>query len=57
MLGWYDAIVTSVTEITAGRGATREGEAAFAALSERLESVIGARAATRCCERLPRTTR
>ncbi len=42
VLGWYDAIVTSVTEITAGRGATREGEAAFAALSERLKSVIGA---------------
>ncbi len=40
VLGWYDAIVNSVTEITAGRGPTLAGEAAFAALSERLERVI-----------------
>jgi cytochrome P450 len=40
VLGWYDAIVKSVTEITAGHGATPEGKAAFAALSERLENVI-----------------
>ncbi len=40
VLAWYDAIVTSVTEITAGNGATAAGEAAFARLSERLRVVI-----------------
>jgi cytochrome P450 len=40
VLGWYDAIVASVTEITAGRGPTAEGEAAFARLRERLRAVI-----------------
>ncbi len=40
VLSWYDAIVASVTEITAGRGPTRQGEAAFTALAERLESEI-----------------
>jgi cytochrome P450 len=39
-LAWYDAIVTSVTRITAGEPPTREGEAAFNGLSERLEAVI-----------------
>jgi cytochrome P450 len=43
VLGWYDAIVNSVTEITAGRGPTPDGEAAFAALSERLKRVISDR--------------
>jgi cytochrome P450 len=42
VLGWYDAIVASVTAITAGRGQTAEGERAFAALRERLRAVIGA---------------
>ncbi len=40
VLGWYDAIVASVTQITAGRGATAEGEAAYEALRERCEQVI-----------------
>jgi cytochrome P450 len=40
VLAWYDAIVTSVTRITAGEPPTREGAAAFAALRERLEAVI-----------------
>jgi hypothetical protein len=40
LLRWYDAIVASVTEITAGGEATRAGAEAFAALRERLESVI-----------------
>ncbi|MBV9047815.1 MAG: cytochrome P450 [Solirubrobacterales bacterium] len=40
VLSWYDAIVASVTSITAGAGLTRDGERAFAALSERLREVI-----------------
>ncbi len=40
VLGWYDAIVASVTQITAGHGASAEGEAAYAALRERCEQVI-----------------
>jgi cytochrome P450 len=40
LLRWYEAIVGSVTAITGGRGPTREGAAASAALRERLESVI-----------------
>jgi cytochrome P450 len=40
VLGWYDAIVASVTSITAGEGATADGTAAYAALRERLELVI-----------------
>jgi cytochrome P450 len=40
VLGWYDAIVASVTEITAGSGPTATGTEAFDALSERLERVI-----------------
>ena len=40
LLEWYDAIVSSVTELTAGRDATRRGAEAFAALRARLESVI-----------------
>jgi cytochrome P450 len=43
VLGWYDAIVASVTAITAGGGATRDGEDAFAALATRLERAIGDR--------------
>jgi cytochrome P450 len=42
VLGWYDAIVGSVTEITAGAGPTAAGEAAFGALAERIEHVITA---------------
>ncbi len=40
VLSWYDAIVASVTSITAGDGPTGAGTAAFAQLRERLESVI-----------------
>ena len=40
VLAWYGAIVSAVTEITAGRGITREGQEAFERLSERLRSVI-----------------
>ncbi|MFZ0091116.1 MAG: hypothetical protein WAL63_16530, partial [Solirubrobacteraceae bacterium] len=40
LLAWYDAIVASVTEITAGHGATPAGGEAFDALSARLRSVI-----------------
>ncbi len=46
MLDWYDAIVASVTRITAGQGATRAGELAFTRLRERLLTVIGAGDAT-----------
>jgi cytochrome P450 len=42
VLRWYDVIVASVTAITAGRGQTPEGGQAFAALRERLRSVIEA---------------
>jgi cytochrome P450 len=42
VLGWYEAIVASVTSITAGTGATPAGEEAFAGLSDRLRSVIAA---------------
>ena len=40
VLAWYDAIVTSVTEITAGHGPTPAGESAYEALSARLRAVI-----------------
>lgn len=40
VLGWYEAIVASVTEITAGNGATTAGEEAFRHLSARLRAVI-----------------
>jgi cytochrome P450 len=40
VLGWYDAIVASVTSITAGTGATDAGREAFAGLSARLQTVI-----------------
>jgi cytochrome P450 len=40
VLGWYDAIVASVTDITAGSGPTAAGTEAFDALSGRLERVI-----------------
>jgi cytochrome P450 len=40
VLGWYDAIVASVTSITAGEGPTAAGTEAYAALHERLELVI-----------------
>jgi len=43
VLGWYDAIVASVTSITAGEGATADGTTAYAALRERLELVISDR--------------
>jgi cytochrome P450 len=40
VLRWYEAIVASVTSITAGDGATAEGGRGFAALRERLLAVI-----------------
>ncbi|HJS95694.1 MAG TPA: cytochrome P450 [Solirubrobacteraceae bacterium] len=40
MLGWYDGIVTAVTEITAGRDPGAGGRDAFAALKTRLNAVI-----------------
>jgi cytochrome P450 len=40
LLGWYDAIVGAVTAITAGSGPVLEGEQAFAALRDRLHTVI-----------------
>jgi cytochrome P450 len=40
VLRWYDAIVASVTEITAGRGPTAAGARAFAALRERLLAAV-----------------
>ncbi len=40
VLGWYDAIVASVTEITAGHTPTDAGAQAFGALAQRLEQVI-----------------
>ena len=43
VLGWYDAIVDSVTEITAGHRPTAAGAEAFGALAQRLEQVIGER--------------
>jgi cytochrome P450 len=42
MLGWYDAIVAAVTEVTAGHDVPPEGVDAFDALRERLEAVIDA---------------
>ena len=43
VLGWYDAIVASVTSITAGDGATAAGGDAFTDLRERLQNVIACR--------------
>jgi cytochrome P450 len=40
VLSWYDAIVASVTSITAGEGMTVDGQRAFAALRDRLLEVI-----------------
>jgi cytochrome P450 len=40
VLAWYDAIVTSVTEITSGHGPTAAGEEAYDGLSDRLRVVI-----------------
>ena len=42
MLGWYDAIVAAVTEVTAGHELPTRGGEAFDALRERLEEVIAA---------------
>jgi cytochrome P450 len=41
VLGWYDAIVAGVTEITAGGGVPSTARRAYASLSARLEAVIG----------------
>ncbi len=40
MLGWYDGIVTAVTEITAGQDLPARGRHAFGALHARLQAVI-----------------
>jgi cytochrome P450 len=40
MLGWYDAIVSAVTDITAGADVPPRGRDAFAALRERLKAAI-----------------
>jgi cytochrome P450 len=40
VLAWYQAIVSAVTEITAGHGVTGEGSQAFEQLSARLQGVI-----------------
>jgi cytochrome P450 len=40
LLAWYDRIVASVTEITAGRGDGTDGRAAFTELRERLEGTL-----------------
>jgi cytochrome P450 len=42
MLGWYDAIVAAVTEVTAGHDVPIRGGEAFDSLRERLEAVIAA---------------
>ncbi|HEV3390800.1 MAG TPA: cytochrome P450 [Solirubrobacteraceae bacterium] len=42
MLGWYDAIVAAVTEVTAGQELPERGGEAFDALRQRLEEVIAA---------------
>ena len=42
MLGWYDAIVAAVTEITAGHEPPARGREAFAALRDRLQAAIAA---------------
>jgi cytochrome P450 len=40
VLAWYEAIVASVTEITAGQRATAAGDAAYERLSARLRAVM-----------------
>lgn len=40
VLGWYDAIVGAVTEITAGQGDGERGRAAFAQLRARLDEAM-----------------
>ena len=42
MLGWYDAIVAAVTDVTAGHDVPISAGDAFDSLSERLEAVIAA---------------
>jgi cytochrome P450 len=46
LLGWYDAIVASVTSITAGDGPTPAGREAFAALRSRLGEALTNHAST-----------
>jgi cytochrome P450 len=40
VLGWYEAIVTSVTEITAGRGPTKAGARGYAALRDAMAPAL-----------------
>ena len=42
MLGWYEAIVAAVTEVTAGHDVPVRGSEAFDSLRKRLEAVIAA---------------
>lgn len=44
MLGWYDAIVASVTGVAAGRPPSEAGAAAFANLTETVEPALGSTA-------------
>ncbi|NGO06454.1 cytochrome P450 [Streptomyces sp. HC44] len=43
VLSWYDAIVSTVSDITAGRPADAAGAAAFDELRESVEATVGAR--------------
>ncbi|MGW6789402.1 cytochrome P450 [Streptomyces chartreusis] len=43
VLSWYDAIVRSVSDITAGRAAGADGDAAYAQLRAAVESTIASR--------------
>ena len=55
VLAWYDAIVSAVTEITAGSDVPDSGREAFSALRDRLLEVIRSGIASRCWRRLPPT--
>lgn len=43
ILAWYDAIVGSVSEVSAGRGATAAGAEAFASLNESVRSALASK--------------
>jgi cytochrome P450 len=46
VLGWYERIVAAVTDLTAGRPAGGDGQAAFAALSNAIEPALDREPAT-----------
>ena len=48
VLGWYDAIVAAVTEVTAGGEVPAAGRAAFAELQAAIEPTLDAGPARRC---------